>query len=103
MDDPASSFLMFFAAEAGAAVESASFVSTALNLLLVVFLVLANGFFVASEFSLVRSENRASRRSPPKATKPRRASAGYAQQSQRLYFRHTTRHNFGFIGFRLGR
>ena len=53
MDEPASSFLMFFAAEAGAAVETASFISTVLNLLLVVFLVLANGFFVASEFSLV--------------------------------------------------
>jgi CBS domain containing-hemolysin-like protein len=54
MDDPASlSFLIFFA-EAGAVVaETPTFVSTALNLLLVIFLVLANGFFVASEFALV--------------------------------------------------
>ncbi|MDQ3321222.1 MAG: hemolysin family protein [Acidobacteriota bacterium] len=53
MDDSASSFLMFFAAEAATAVEPASLITTALNLLLVIFLVLANGFFVASEFSLV--------------------------------------------------
>jgi CBS domain containing-hemolysin-like protein len=53
MDDPASLSLLFFFAEAGALAETPSFVSTALNLLLVVFLVVANGFFVASEFALV--------------------------------------------------
>lgn len=53
MDDPASIFLMFFAAENGATPEPATLVSTLLNLLLVIFLVLANGFFVASEFALV--------------------------------------------------
>jgi CBS domain containing-hemolysin-like protein len=53
MDDPASLSLLFFLAEAGAAPETPTFVSTALNLLLVVFLVVANGFFVASEFALV--------------------------------------------------
>ncbi|HXG84696.1 MAG TPA: CNNM domain-containing protein, partial [Pyrinomonadaceae bacterium] len=53
MDDSASSFLMFFAAEAATVAEPASLITTVLNLLLVIFLVLANGFFVASEFSLV--------------------------------------------------
>ncbi len=53
MDDPAGSFLMFFAAEAATAAEPASLTFTVLNLLLVIFLVLANGFFVASEFALV--------------------------------------------------
>ncbi len=51
MDDPASLFLLFFAETA--AVENPTLISTILNLLLVVFLVLANGFFVASEFALV--------------------------------------------------
>ncbi|MDQ3131802.1 MAG: hemolysin family protein [Acidobacteriota bacterium] len=53
MDDPASLSLLFFFAEAAPAPVIPSLISTALNLLLVIFLVLANGFFVASEFSLV--------------------------------------------------
>jgi CBS domain containing-hemolysin-like protein len=55
MDDPASSLFLFFLAETAnsAAEHSFSPVSTILNLLLVVFLVLANGFFVAAEFALV--------------------------------------------------
>lgn len=53
MDDPASlSFLLFFAAE-NPAVESPDPIFSILNILLVIFLVLANGFFVASEFALV--------------------------------------------------
>jgi hypothetical protein len=53
MDDPASIFFMFFAAEPGAVPEPATLASTIFNIFLVIFLVLANGFFVASEFSLV--------------------------------------------------
>lgn len=53
MDDPASIFYMFFAAETGAIPEPATLASTVLNIFLVIFLVLANGFFVASEFALV--------------------------------------------------
>ena len=53
MDDPASSILLFFFAETGTTPETPTLISTALNLLLVIFLVLANGFFVASEFALV--------------------------------------------------
>lgn len=52
MDDPASIFLMF-AAETGAVAEPVTFASTAFSIFLVIFLVLANGFFVASEFALV--------------------------------------------------
>jgi CBS domain containing-hemolysin-like protein len=52
MDDPASLFLLFFA-EAASGEESLSVISFILSLLLVVFLVLGNGFFVASEFALV--------------------------------------------------
>ncbi len=52
MDDPASLFLLF-AAEAGTMPEPATFASTVFNIFLVIFLVLANGFFVASEFALV--------------------------------------------------
>ncbi|CAN5718647.1 hemolysin family protein [soil metagenome] len=52
MDDPASIFLMF-AAETGAVSEPVTFASTVFNIFLVIFLVLANGFFVASEFALV--------------------------------------------------
>ena len=52
MDDPASIFLMF-AVENGAVAEPATFASTVFNIFLVIFLVLANGFFVASEFALV--------------------------------------------------
>ena len=51
MDDPASLFLLFFAETAS--VEFPTPISTILNLLLVIFLVLGNGFFVASEFALV--------------------------------------------------
>lgn len=51
MDDPASLFLLF-AAET-ALVETPTLISTILNFLLVLFLVLGNGFFVASEFALV--------------------------------------------------
>ena len=51
MDDPASLFLLF-AAET-ASVETPTLLSTILNFLLVLFLVLGNGFFVASEFALV--------------------------------------------------
>ena len=56
MDDPASSFLLFFA-ESSTAETSPTLLSTSLNLLLVVFLVLANGFFVAAEFALVAVRN----------------------------------------------
>lgn len=52
MDDPASSFFLLFAESANPA-EFPSPVSSVLNLLLVVVLVLGNGFFVASEFALV--------------------------------------------------
>jgi CBS domain containing-hemolysin-like protein len=51
--------------------ETPTFVSTALNLLLVVFLVVANGFFVASEFALVAVRNPESRRWSTKGTKAR--------------------------------
>lgn len=51
MDDPASLFLLFFAETASAEFPTAT--STILKLLLVVFLVAANGFFVAAEFALV--------------------------------------------------
>lgn len=51
MDDPASLYLLFFAEPAAA--ESLNITYTILNILLVIFLVLANGFFVAAEFALV--------------------------------------------------
>src|SRR5688500_9701356 len=51
MDDPDRLFLLF-AAET-ASVETPTFLTTILNFLLVLFLVLGNGFFVASEFALV--------------------------------------------------
>jgi CBS domain containing-hemolysin-like protein len=51
MDDPASLFLLFFAETVS--VEFPTLTSTVLKLLLVAFLVLANGFFVAAEFALV--------------------------------------------------
>lgn len=53
MDDPASLSLLFFFAETGSTPEFPGLVSTLLNFLLVIFLVLGNGFFVASEFALV--------------------------------------------------
>lgn len=52
MDDPASSSLLFFA-ETAAIGEFPSFLTATFNIALVFFLVLANGFFVASEFALV--------------------------------------------------
>lgn len=52
MDDPASSILLFLV-ETSAAETSPTLLSTIFNLALVIFLVLANGFFVASEFALV--------------------------------------------------
>lgn len=54
MDDPASFPLLFFFAEAStAAIETPDPLWSFLNILLVIFLVLANGFFVAAEFALV--------------------------------------------------
>lgn len=53
MDDPASLFFLFFFAEASDLIETPTVLGSALNILLVIFLVLANGFFVASEFALV--------------------------------------------------
>lgn len=54
MDDPASSlsYLILFA-EPGAIPETPDFLATALKIVLVIFLVLANGFFVAAEFAFV--------------------------------------------------
>lgn len=52
MDDPASLSLLFFA-DASAAIETPGLFSSLFGILLVIFLVLANGFFVASEFALV--------------------------------------------------
>ncbi len=51
MDDPASIFLFF--ADASTAIETPDPLSSTLKILLVIFLVFANGFFVASEFALV--------------------------------------------------
>ena len=53
MDDPASLSFLFFFAEASDLIETPTILWSALNILLVILLVLANGFFVASEFSLV--------------------------------------------------
>jgi CBS domain containing-hemolysin-like protein len=53
MDDPASSFIFLFAESGASAAEFPTPLSSILNLLLVVVLVLGNGFFVASEFALV--------------------------------------------------
>lgn len=53
MDDSFNNILFFFAAETGASPESPTLTATAFNIFLVIFLVLANGFFVASEFALV--------------------------------------------------
>jgi CBS domain containing-hemolysin-like protein len=52
MDDPAS-LLLLFAADIETAPEVPTLMFTLAKILLVVFLVLANGFFVASEFALV--------------------------------------------------
>jgi len=53
MDDPASIIFIFFASETLPVAEAPTFLWSALNIFLVIFLVLANGFFVASEFALV--------------------------------------------------
>lgn len=53
MDDPASLAFLFLATESDLVIESPTFVSAALKIVLVVLLVLANGFFVAAEFALV--------------------------------------------------
>ncbi len=53
MDEPATIFLMFFAVETGVTPESPTLAITVFNILLVIFLVFANGFFVASEFAFV--------------------------------------------------
>ena len=53
MDDPASLFLFFLASETGTTAEMPTLGWSAFNMLLVAFLVAANGFFVASEFALV--------------------------------------------------
>lgn len=52
MDDPASLFLLF-AADIETVAVVPTLLSTILKILLVLFLVLGNGFFVASEFALV--------------------------------------------------
>lgn len=53
MDDPASLTLLFFFAETGNVPEFPSLLSSIFNFSIVIFLVLGNGFFVASEFALV--------------------------------------------------
>ncbi len=53
MDDPASLSLLFFFAETATAPEFPGLTSIIINFLMVIFLVLGNGFFVASEFALV--------------------------------------------------
>jgi CBS domain containing-hemolysin-like protein len=54
MDDPASLAPLFFlAVESDLVTESPTFLSAALKILLVIVLVLANGFFVAAEFAFV--------------------------------------------------
>lgn len=53
MDDPASSFLFFFFADAEAVSEFPTLTSATISFLSVIVLVLANGFFVAAEFALV--------------------------------------------------
>ncbi len=52
MDDPAS-LILFLAADPGAPEAVPTVATSVVNLLLVAFLVLANGFFVASEFAFV--------------------------------------------------
>ena len=51
MDDPASFSLLMLLTEDS--VPALSWISTVFNFILVVFLVIANGFFVAAEFALV--------------------------------------------------
>ena len=52
MDDPAS-LLLLFAGEIETVAEMPTLISSIFKIFLVIFLVLANGFFVASEFALV--------------------------------------------------
>src|SRR6187401_340550 len=52
MDDPAS-LILFFAAEIETVAEAPTLLSAFLKILLVIVLVLANGFFVAAEFAFV--------------------------------------------------
>ncbi len=52
MDDPSSLFLLFFA-EAGSVEQPANYIFIAFKLLLVLVLVLLNGYFVAAEFAYV--------------------------------------------------
>ena len=53
MDDPASLFLLLIASDTETLIEAPTLGWSALNMMLVAFLVAANGFFVASEFALV--------------------------------------------------
>ncbi|MBA2378845.1 MAG: HlyC/CorC family transporter [Blastocatellia bacterium] len=53
MDDPASLFPFIFFADAAVSTELPDLFGSLVGLFIVVFLVLANGFFVASEFALV--------------------------------------------------
>ena len=53
MDDPASIFLLLATADPSAPAEPVSYLWSTVGLVSVVLLVLANGFFVASEFALV--------------------------------------------------
>ena len=53
MDDPASLFPLLFFAESSAIIETPDPLTSVFGLFVVVALVLANGFFVASEFALV--------------------------------------------------
>lgn len=53
MDDPASNISLLFASEIFPVADVPTFFRSAFNVILVISLVLANGFFVASEFALV--------------------------------------------------
>jgi CBS domain containing-hemolysin-like protein len=53
MDDPASLALLLLLSETGAVPEPPTFLGAAVKILLVIVLVLANGFFVAAEFAFV--------------------------------------------------
>ena len=100
MDDPASLFLLFFAETASVEVPTLS--STALKLLLVVFLVLANGFFVAAEFALVAVRKSRIETLANEGSAAAETASGIIEQSQRLYLRNATRNYAGFARTRLG-
>ena len=53
MDDPASLFLCFLFSETGTTAETTTFASALVKIVVVMLLVLANGFFVAAEFAFV--------------------------------------------------